>query len=166
MMKNVGGHWFTWEITAVRGGNRTKQKEEERQYFLIPPRESSPWLCPLWADSSEGLSTAGGHLSHSKVKRAKDRAEALRSDIWVQSFLCTLHCTYLGSQQRTKSALVSPQWFRCSIVISTVAVNKNKENTESFLPVLQSNAFSIFLPQRHLCTAVQPHQTQRGKTCG
>lgn len=114
MMKNVGGHWFTREITAVRGGNRTKQQkeeeeEEERQYFLIPPRESSPWLCPPWADSSEGLSTAGGHLSHSRMKRAKDRAEGLRSDIWVQSFPCTLHCTYLGSQQRTKSALVSPQ---------------------------------------------------------
>lgn len=69
----VGSHWFTtWLSPAVTGGYKTESKKKKRrQYFLIPPRESSPLLHPLWADSSEGPSIADGHLFAQQGQRRK-----------------------------------------------------------------------------------------------
>lgn len=64
-----------------RGKQNRKRKEEEKRYFLIPPRESSPLLYPLWADSSEGPSTADGHLLHSRAReRKKKKVKGLTSN--------------------------------------------------------------------------------------
>lgn len=45
------------EETKVKG-----RKGDTAAQFLLPPMESSSLLHPLWADSSEGLNTADGHL--------------------------------------------------------------------------------------------------------
>lgn len=63
--------WRPLLYKIEHGCHRRKQKEEEKWYFRIPPRESSPLLYPLWTDSSEGPSTADGHLSHSRARERK-----------------------------------------------------------------------------------------------
>lgn len=115
------------DVTA--GKQNRKRKEEEKWYFLIPPRESCSLLYPRWAGSSEGPSTAHGHLLHS-MTRVRKKWKGERTDIKQLSRIImmytALHCTYLGSQQRTTSASVSPQWFQCSIVMSKVSMEKKE----------------------------------------
>lgn len=57
-------------------GNKTESEKKKRNGdFPIPPRESSPLLYPLWADSSEGPSKADGHLLHSRARGRNKKSE-------------------------------------------------------------------------------------------
>lgn len=169
--RSVGGHWFTWLSTsATRGTKQKAKKEEEDRYFLIPPRESSPPRCPLWADSSAGPGTADCHLSHSRARRKEKNQKVwgLTWNGWAQwLWWCrSLPCTYLGSQWRTKSALVCPRWFRCSIVMSRVSKKKNKDcfvdlcscNTCTFLLLLCFR--TVIFPFLFSYRNPQPNRTQ------
>ncbi len=62
-------------VTEHHCCRKTAEKEEENRQFLIPLRESSLLLHPLWADSNEGPGTADGHLLAQQGQRKKKQVK-------------------------------------------------------------------------------------------